>query len=162
VYDLIATFPLQQPATDNIASMSGGALLVTGDATLTRSIIGGNEAESGGGLVVDGALTISDSRVTGNSVTRWWTHAFYGGPFEIVNFPASGMAIHARTLTLEHVTIADNASGLEAETLVARRSLIAGAAGGLLCGRITGELAAGALGIITLTADMRAPEGTRA
>jgi hypothetical protein len=198
-------------ATDNTASLSGGALHVTGDATLTRSTIGGNEAESGGGAVVNAALTVSDTRVTGNSVTRWWTRPFVDERYPIatsgagivantvmgdritvdnnhlnactiyghrvlplgesrgggilaesvtltnstvtnntapecpgltvfgVTFPPSGLAISARTVTLEHVSIADSGTRIEAETLAARRSLLAGAAGGLLCGRITAE-----------------------
>lgn len=95
----------QLTLTENTASTRGGGILASSEATITRSTIGNNLAESGGGLAVDGPLTISDSRVTANRARR--TVVVPVANFT-VDAPTSGAGVVAKSVQGDRVTIDNN------------------------------------------------------
>ncbi|HMJ16647.1 MAG TPA: hypothetical protein VK524_34770, partial [Polyangiaceae bacterium] len=86
---------------------SGGALLTTADAEITRSNIHHNSATlTGGGLSIGGRLTISETSVTENSVSH--TLFFPGSSPSQLQAPVSGGGIEAKSVEGDTITVANN------------------------------------------------------
>ncbi len=93
----------------------GGGLSVSGNLTVTRSVISGNQVSSengdpeGGGLSVSGNLTVTGSVISGNQVSTYVGYAEGGG----VNHGGGSLTISNSTVAANHaiVDIFDGAVG---------------------------------------------------